>query len=385
MKTEMPVQDSMLFSPFELKSIKARNRIVVAPMCQFSAGKSGLASDWHLVHLGRYALGGAGIVFVEATAITPEGRISIGDVGLWNDEQIAPLARIAKFLKEQGSIPAIQLAHAGRKGNMPRPWLGSEDITGAEDGWQVVAPSAIAGAKGWAVPRALDRDDLKALRTAWRAAARRALSAGFETIELHAAHGYLLHEFLSPIANQRDDAYGGDFVGRTRFPLEVVEELRDVIPSEVPFFVRVSSEDSIEGGWSLADTVNFAKELKIRGVDVIDCSAGGIQGGPSVLNSAPRQLGFQVPFAEAVRAQAGIMTMAVGLIIKADQAEAILQNGQADLIAIAREALANPNWPLHAERTLHKRNDYSVWPKQFRSWLANRARRLEAIGYGDWV
>ncbi|MBI3104512.1 MAG: oxidoreductase [Candidatus Rokubacteria bacterium] len=324
MKTELPEQGAMLFSPWQLRSVKARNRIVISPMDQFSAS-NGFASDWHLVQLGRYALGGAGIVFVEATAITPEGRITSGDLGLWQDEQIAPLARIAKFLKEEGSIPAIQIA------------------------------------------------------------AVRALAAGFEIIELHAAHGYLLHEFLSPLANQRRDAYGGNFAGRIRFPLEVVEELREVIPAAVPFFVRVSAEDRVEGGWSLADTVSFAKELKIRGVDLVDCSSGGILGGTATLSSRPLGLGFQVPFAEAVRVQADIMTMAVGLIIKADQAEAILRNGQADLIAIGREALTNPNWPLHAERALHKKDDYSLWPKQFRLYLANRAQRLKTLGYPDWV
>ncbi|MBI2528847.1 MAG: NADH:flavin oxidoreductase/NADH oxidase [Candidatus Rokubacteria bacterium] len=379
----------MLFSPWQLRSVKARNRIVISPMDQFSAS-NGFASDWHLVQLGRYALGGAGIVFVEATAITPEGRITSGDLGLWQDEQIAPLARIAKFLKEEGSIPAIQIAHAGRKANTRRPWLGlgpltEQDYANGEECWQTVAPSALPGGEGWALPRELDAADLKVLRAAWRAAAVRALAAGFEIIELHAAHGYLLHEFLSPLANQRRDAYGGNFAGRIRFPLEVVEELREVIPAAVPFFVRVSAEDRVEGGWSLADTVSFAKELKIRGVDLVDCSSGGILGGTATLSSRPLGLGFQVPFAEAVRVQADIMTMAVGLIIKADQAEAILRNGQADLIAIGREALTNPNWPLHAERALHKKDDYSLWPKQFRLYLANRAQRLKTLGYPDWV
>lgn len=378
----------MLFSPWQLKSVRARNRVVISPMGQFS-GSDGFPSDWHLVQLGRYALGGAGIVFLEATAVTEDGRISSGDLGLWKDEHIAPLARIARFLKEEGSVAAIQLCHSGRKANTRRPWLGygplnDEDFARGERSWQAVAPSALP-AKGWLTPRELDFADLKTMLADWRAATVRAVEAGYEIIELHAAHGYLIHQFLSPISNHRTDGYGGSFTGRIRFPLELVEEMRAVIPSHLLFFVRISAEDGVEGGWTIEDSVNFAKELKRRGVDLVDCSSGGIQGGSATLTSRPQGLGSLVPFADAVRNRADIMTMAVGLIVEANQAESILRNGQADLVAIAREALVNPNWPLHAEKALRKKSSYSLWPKQFESWLENRARRFEALGIDDRI
>ena len=373
----------LLFRPLSLRGVPLRNRIVISPMCQYSA-VDGLASDWHLVHLGRFALGGAGTVFVEATAVHRDGRITNGDLGLWSDAQVPPLRRIARFLAEQGAVPAIQLAHAGRKASMQRPWHGNgpiDDMDRArgEDAWPVVAPSALPMDEGWLVPHELSPAEMAALREAWRQAAVRALESGFEIVELHAAHGYLLHEFLSPLSNRRGDAYGGDRAGRMRFPLEVAETLRAVWPQDRPVFVRVSAVDGIEGGWTLEDTVAFARELKARGVDLVDCSSGGLAGSATAAR-VPRGPGFQVPFAERIRREAEVMTMAVGLIIEPQQAEDILKKGQADLVAIGREALFDPNWPAHAELALGaSRDPFASWPVQHGWWLERRERALRAL------
>ena len=373
----------LLFRPLSLRGVPLRNRIVISPMCQYSA-VDGLASDWHLVHLGRFALGGAGTVFVEATAVHPRGRITHGDLGLWSDSQIPPLRRIARFLAEHGAVPAIQLAHAGRKASMQRPWHGNGPIDDAdrargEDAWPVVAPSALPMDEGWLVPRELSSAEMAALREAWRQAAVRALESGFEIVELHAAHGYLLHEFLSPLSNRRGDAYGGDRAGRMRFPLEVAETLRAVWPQDRPVFVRVSAVDGIEGGWTLEDTVAFARELKARGVDLVDCSSGGLAGSATAAR-VPRGPGFQVPFAARIRREAELMTMAVGLIVEPQQAEDILKTGQADLVAIGREALFDPNWPAHAELALGaSRDPFASWPVQHGWWLERRERALRAL------
>jgi len=374
----------LLFTPFSLRHVKARNRIVISPMCQYSA-ENGIANDWHLVHIGKFAQGGAGIVFVEATAVEERGRITHGDLGIWSDAHIAPLRRIARFVKEQGAVPAIQLAHAGRKASMQRPWHGNGPIADAdrargEDAWPIVAASAIPVDQGWLVPAALSIGDLGAIREAWRYAAERALSAGFEIVEIHGAHGYLLHQFLSPLANRRTDAYGGDLKGRMRFPLEVAESVRTVWPKDKPIFVRVSAIDGVDGGWTLEDTVAFAKELRARGIDVVDCSSGGMTGSATAGRSAPPSLGFQVPFAECVRREAEIPTIAVGLILDADQAEAILQTGKADLIAVAREALFDPNWPLHAAHALGRDKDgFDQWPVQYGWWLKRREKLLQRL------
>ncbi len=373
----------LLFRPVSLRGVPLRNRIVISPMCQYSA-VDGLASDWHLVHLGRFALGGAGTVFVEATAVHPRGRITHGDLGLWSDSQIPPLRRIARFLAEHGAVPAIQLAHAGRKASMQRPWHGNgpiddTDRARGEDAWPVVAPSALPMDEGWLVPHELSPAEMAALREAWRQAAVRALESGFEIVELHAAHGYLLHEFLSPLSNRRGDAYGGDRAGRMRFPLEVAETLRAVWPQDRPVFVRVSAVDGIEGGWTLEDTVAFARELKARGVDLVDCSSGGLAGSATAAR-VPRGPGFQVPFAERIRREAELMTMAVGLIVEQQQAENILKKGQADLVAIGREALFDPNWPAHAELALGaSRDPFASWPVQHGWWLERRERALRAL------
>lgn len=372
----------LLFTPLALRQVNLRNRVVISPMCQYSA-LDGVANDWHFAHLARFALGGAGIVFVEATAVQREGRITHGDLGLWSDEQIPPLKRIAEFLKTQGAVPAIQLAHAGRKASMQRPWHGNgplddTDRARGETAWRIVAPSALAMDGGWLVPAALDRAEMTRLREDFRRAALRALEAGFEVVEVHGAHGYLINSWLSPLANRRDDAYGGDRAGRMRLPLEIVETVRAAWPASRPMFFRVSAVDGVDGGWTLEDTIVLAGELKARGVDVIDCSSGGIAGSATAAR-IPRAPGFQVPFAERVRRETGIKTMAVGLILEPRQAEMILHNHQADLVAIGREALYDPNWPLHAEQALTGDSaDFAQWPVQAGWWLERRARGLQA-------
>jgi 2,4-dienoyl-CoA reductase-like NADH-dependent reductase (Old Yellow Enzyme family) len=372
----------LLFTPIALRGVTLKNRIVVSPMCQYSA-VDGRANDWHLVHLGRFALGGAAMVFTEATAVEARGRITHGDLGLWSDEQIPGLHRIAAFLRANGAVPAIQLAHAGRKASMQRPWHGNgpmdeRDRARGEQPWQVAAPSALALDEGWLVPHELSVAEIGALQQAWRDAARRALDAGFEVLELHSAHGYLGHEFLSPLSNRRSDAYGGDLAGRMRFTLELAQAVRAAWPADKPLFVRLSSVDGIEGGWTLEDTVVLARELAARGVDVIDCSSGGLAGSATAAK-IKRSPGFQVPYAERVRRDAGVKTMAVGLILEPAQAEAILAAGQADLIAVGREALYDPSWALHAEAALGLQGEFESWPVQAGWWLERR-RRTAARG-----
>ena len=372
-----------LFTPIKLREIMLKNRIVISPMCQYSA-KDGFVDDWHFVHLGKFAQGGAGAVFVEATAVEPHGRITHGDVGIWSEAHVAPLKRIAAFIKSQGAVPAMQLAHAGRKASMQRPWHGNgpldeRDKKRGETPWPIVAPSAIPMETGWLTPSALSADDLAKLREAWRLGVARTIEAGFEMLEMHSAHGYLLHEFLSPLSNQRNDAYGGDRAGRMRFPLEIVETLRAAWPKDKPLFVRISSVDGLDGGWTLEDSVAYARELKARGVDAIDCSSGGLIGSATAAK-IPRGLGFQVPFAETIRKEAGIATMTVGLIVEPQQAEMILQNGRADLIAVGREALFDPNWPLHAQYALAGGAEevFADWPQQYGWWLTRREPGLRA-------
>jgi 2,4-dienoyl-CoA reductase-like NADH-dependent reductase (Old Yellow Enzyme family) len=365
----------LLFAPLQLRGVTLKNRIVISPMCQYSA-KNGLANDWHLVHLGKFALGGAGLVFTEATAVEARGRITHGDLGIWSDHHVPPLQRITAFLKGHGAVPAMQLAHAGRKASMQRPWHGNgplddTDRRRGEDAWEVVAPSPEPMDAGWLVPHELTVAEIRQVQDAWVRAARRALVAGFEVIELHSAHGYLGHEFLSPLSNKRRDEYGGDLRGRMRFTLELAEAVRAAWPQDKPLFVRVSSVDGIDGGWSLDDTVALARELKALGVDVLDCSSGGLKGAATAAR-IKRSPGFQVPFSDRVRREVGMRTMTVGLILEAHQAEAILQAGQADLVAIGREALYDPNWPLHAEVALGVEGEYESWPVQYGWWLEKR-------------
>ena len=376
----------LLFQPIQLRQVTAKNRVVVSPMCQYSA-HDGHVTDWHLVHLGKLAQGGAGVVFVEATAVESRGRITHGDTGLWNDSHIAGLSRIASFIREQKAIPAIQLAHAGRKASMARPWYGNGPLTHADlergdKPWPIVAPSPKPLDEGWLTPRAFAEDEFSSVEKAFADAARRAHAAGFEVLEVHAAHGYLLHSFLSPISNARRDEYGGALEDRMRFPLEVVAAVREAWPQEKPLFVRVSSIDDVEGGWSLEDTVAFSRRLKDAGVDVVDCSSGGIAGSATAATRTllPRIPGFQLPFSESVRREAGIATMAVGLILTAQQAEEALQAGRADLIAVGREALYDPNWPLHAAQALGADPQMERWPVQYGWWLSRRESLLRKLG-----
>lgn len=370
-----------LFQPLHLRSIEVRNRVVISPMCQYSAHEGHL-DDWHSVHLGRFATGGAGIVFTEATAVQKGGRITHGCPGLWSDSQIPGHARVAQFARRNGAVPAIQLAHAGRKGGMQRPWFGNgplnaDDHARGDMPWTPVGPSAVPVAEGWPVPHALSQQDIDALIADFVLAARRALVAGYQIAEVHGAHGYLLHSFLSPLSNLRTDGYGGDLAGRMRLALEVTQAVRDVWPDDLPLFFRTSAVDGTPEGWSLDDTVILASELKRIGVDVMDCSSSGIAGSATAGAATKRQPGFQVPYAERVRRDAQITTMAVGLITHPQQAEDILAQGRADLIAIGREALVNPMWALHAAATLGADTNFSTWPEQSGWWLASRQKTSE--------
>jgi 2,4-dienoyl-CoA reductase-like NADH-dependent reductase (Old Yellow Enzyme family) len=376
----------LLFQPIELRGVRLRNRVVISPMCQYSA-QDGLVTDWHMVHLGKFAQGGAGAVFMEATAVERRGRITHGDTGIWDDAHVAGLARISAFIKSQGAIPALQLAHAGRKASMARPWYGNgpltqSDLDRGDKPWSIIAPTEQPIDPSWIAPRAFREGDFQSVLAAYRNAVRRALAAGFEILEIHAAHGYLLHTFLSPLSNTRQDDYGGSLEGRMRFPLQVVAEVRKAWPDSKPLFVRCSSIDDVEGGWSIEDTLAFAKGLKKLGVDVVDCSSGGIQGSATAATRTliKRVPGFQLPFSDKVRKEAGIATMAVGLILTAQQAEQALQEGRADLIAVGREALFDPNWPLHAAAALGADPEFAQWPQQYGWWLARRESLLKSLG-----
>jgi 2,4-dienoyl-CoA reductase-like NADH-dependent reductase (Old Yellow Enzyme family) len=349
---------SNLFRPITFRGVTLKNRIVVSPMCQYSS-VDGMADDWHLVHLGSRAVGGAGLLFVEATAVTAEGRITPGDMGIWDDRQIEPLARIARFIHRMGGVAGIQLAHAGRKASCLVPWQGGGRLkTPEEGGWEVVAPSAIPFREDDPLPRALDLAGIQEIVAAFTAAARRAMRAGFRVIEIHSAHGYLLHSFLSPLSNKRTDAYGGSLESRMRMLLQVAKALRETIPEEMPLFTRISSTDWVEGGWDVDQSIVLARALKPAGVDLIDCSSGGVVPG-AVIPLAP---GYQVRFAAAIREQAAIPTGAVGLITESDQAESIIKSGQADLVFLAREMLREPYWALKAGRTLGQEQR---WPVQY--------------------
>jgi 2,4-dienoyl-CoA reductase-like NADH-dependent reductase (Old Yellow Enzyme family) len=341
-------EELSLFSPLTIRDITFRNRIAVSPMCQYSS-VDGFATDWHVVHLGSRAVGGAGLVFTEATAVEARGRISPGDLGIWKDDHIAQLARIAAFVKQQGAVPGMQIAHAGRKASVHVPWeKGGAPLTAAEGAWETVGPSAVPFRAGDPAPRALDATEIRAIVDAFAAAAWRVLTAGFQVLELHCAHGYLAHEFLSPLANHRTDAYGGSFENRIRFVLELVEAVRGVWPERFPLFVRISATDWKEGGWTLDDSVKLAAELRGRSVDLVDCSSG------AMVPDAKMQIGpgYQVPFAERIKREAGIRTGAVGMITQPKQADEIIRSGQADLVLLAREFLRDPYFPLHAASAL---------------------------------
>lgn len=347
-----------LFSPFTIKNITLKNRIAISPMCQYSA-IDGFANDWHLVHLGSRASGGAGLIIQEATAVSPEARISPSDLGIWKDEHIEKLKQINAFLVSQNSVPGIQLAHAGRKASVSAPWLGNKKLDFVQGGWQTVAPSAIPYHENEPfLPEALDKNGIQKIISDFKTATKRVVEAGYQVVEIHAAHGYLLHQFLSPLTNVRTDEYGGSFENRIRFTLEVVEAVQSEWPLDLPLFVRISATDWAENGWNPEESVQLSKILKEKGVDLIDVSSGGLVSHQKITLGP----GYQVPFAEKVKAEAGIATGAVGLITEAKQAEEILNRNQSDLILFARESLRNPNLPLDFANEL---NDDIQWPKQY--------------------
>ncbi len=370
----------LLTQPLKIRGLELRNRIVISPMCQYSA-EDGVMNDWHLAHLGQFAIGGAGLVFTEATAVEARGRITHGDTGLWDDGQIERFKRVMDFIRARGAAAGVQLGHAGRKASMQRPWYGNgpldeDDLKRGDQPWETIGPSPLPVGEGWIVPREIPAEEIHTLVDNFAAAAKRALSAGADVAEIHGAHGYLIASFLSPVSNRRTDRYGGDINGRMRLALEVTEAVRAVWPDDRPLFFRISAVDGAEDGWSLEDSVVLARELKGLGVDVVDCSSGGIAGAATAAG-VKRRPGFQVPFADRIRHEAGLMTQAVGLITHPLQAEEILQEGRADLIAIGREALNDPHWPLHAAAALGADPDYEAWPKQYGWWLVRRAQSSE--------
>ncbi|HYG62495.1 MAG TPA: NADH:flavin oxidoreductase/NADH oxidase [Thermoanaerobaculia bacterium] len=364
---DQKVPEIDLLSPLTLRGVTLRNRIVMSPMCQYSA-EEGLANDWHLVHLGSRAVGGVALIIVEATAVTREGRISPRDLGIWGDEHVEPLARIARFVHSQGAVPGIQLAHAGRKASCEPPWLGGAPIPADRpDGWTVVAPSAVPFHEAGAVPVPLDEAGIDGVVAAFEAAARRALEAGFRVIEIHAAHGYLLHEFLSPLSNQRDDHYGGSLENRMRLLLRVAGRLRALMPEELPLFVRISATDWVEGGWDVEQSIELAKRLREAGVDLIDVSSGGTTPRARI----PVGKGYQVPAARRIRDEADVRTGAVGLITEASYADEIITGGDADLVLLGRELLREPYWALKAQ---HEMDEEPAWPIQYGYAVKRRSR-----------
>ena len=346
-----------LFSPLALRGLTLRNRVAVSPMCQYSS-TDGFATDWHLVHLGARAVGGAGLVLLEATAVTPDGRISPWDLGIWDDAHVPMLARIAEFVRAQGAAVGIQLGHAGRKASTRRPWEGRGLVPAAEGGWTPVAPSAVPFSDDDPPPHALTLDEVRGVVDAFATSAQRAVRAGMQVAELHAAHGYLLHQFLSPLSNRRADAYGGGLDGRVRLTLETAEAVRAEWPDDLPVFVRVSATDHADGGWDVEQTVELARRLAALGVDLVDCSSGGLASGVRYATGP----GYQVPFAERVRREAGVATGAVGMITTPAQADAVVRSGRADLVLLARELLRDPHWPLRAARAL---GVGAPWPVQY--------------------
>jgi 2,4-dienoyl-CoA reductase-like NADH-dependent reductase (Old Yellow Enzyme family) len=373
----------MLFEPLTIRGLTLKNRVVVPPMVHYRCDPGNTCGTFHVVHLGRFALGGFGLVFVEVTAVEEIGLINENDLGIWNDAQMESFKPLIAFMKRQGTAIGIQIGHGGRKASSQTAMQGmgpltEENIKAGAKVWQPVGPTAEPVAKGWLTPRQLTTAECKAMPATWAAAARRAVAAGFDTIEIHTAHGYLLASFLSPVSNTRNDCYGGDRSGRMRLPLEIVEAVRLEMPASMPLFLRVSAVDGTQEGWNMDDTVVFARELKARGVDVIDCSSGGISGAATAAQ-VTRSLGFQVPFAERVRREADVPTMAVGIILEAQQAEAILRNGQADLIAVGRQSQFNPNIAQHWAHELGINARFEDWSPEFGWWLEKRIRTLEGF------
>jgi 2,4-dienoyl-CoA reductase-like NADH-dependent reductase (Old Yellow Enzyme family) len=364
--------NSLLLAPVTIRELTLRNRIVVSPMLQY-AGVNGYPSEWHFVNLGRFATGGAGLVFLESTKVHARGCTTPSDLGIWKDDFIAPLKRIADFVRAQGAAVGIQVGHAGRKARNSRPWEGRAPLnsfSGVDHGeeWELIGPSALGHSPSAGVPRAMSTQDIRDEIDDWGKAAVRADRAGFDILEIHAAHGYLIHQFLSPLANQRTDHYGGSLSNRLRFAVEIADEMRRRWPAHKPLFMRISAVDGND--WTLDDSIELAKVIKDHGVDVIDCSSGGIT--KEVMASPPGP-GYQVPYAEEIKRNSGIATMAVGLITDPNQAEEILRRGQADLVALGREMLLNPNWPIHAAKTLDADNPYELLAPNYRFWLEKRA------------
>jgi 2,4-dienoyl-CoA reductase-like NADH-dependent reductase (Old Yellow Enzyme family) len=349
---------SHLFSPLKIRAIELKNRITVSPMCQYSS-KNGFPTDWHLVHLGSYAVGGAGLILTEATAVSPEGRISPDDAGIWNDDQASDYKRITGFIKSQNSVPGIQLAHAGRKASTYSPWKGTGEVKMENGGWPTLAPSPMPFSDNFPLPKEINEDDIKLIINQFSDAAKRSVDAGFEVIELHFAHGYLVHEFLSTLSNHRKDKYGGSIENRCRFAIELAKSVRKIIPDGTPLFARISSTDWVEDGWNIDQSVQLAKWLKEVGVDLIDCSSGG-----NVPNAnIPVGPSYQIPFAEKIKKEANILTGGVGLITSAEQAEEIIKLEQANIVLLAREMLRDPYWALHAAKKLNV--DLTDYPKQY--------------------
>ncbi|MEO9651486.1 MAG: NADH:flavin oxidoreductase/NADH oxidase [Roseobacter sp.] len=375
---------SQLFSPFELRGVQFKNRIAVSPMSQYRS-VDGYANDWHLVHLGRFALGGAALVYAEATAVTKEGRRTHGDLGIWDDTHIQGLRRITQFIEQEGAVPGIQLSHAGRKASERRPWHGETPVDDAdelernESPWPSIAPTALPYAEGWPLPNEMSQSDIERVIAAFGDAARRSHEAGFKIIEIYAAHGFLIHQFLSPISNHRRDQWGGSPENRQRFAVEVAKAIRVNWPPELPLVFRLSATDWLEGGVEVEDTVATAIALKNVGVDMIDCSTGGVGG-----KDRPRRMvieqGFQVPFADRVRRDAEIATMAVGFLWDAQACEDIIHAGKSDMVALARELLDDPNWPLHAATDLKGDQDHALWPIESGWWLMKRQKLLNKLG-----
>lgn len=376
--TQRDTSSSPLFEAVQLRHVQARNRIVIAPMQQYSADANGMANDWHLLHLGRFALGGAGIVFVESTAVEARGRNTYGDLGIWSDAHVEPLKRIAEALRKQGAVAAIQLGHTGRKAAQRNAWKGMGPLTQAdadqgEPPWQPVAPSPIPASPNWQTPHALTDAEILELVTSWGQAARRALEAGFEMLEIHGAHGYLIHQFLSPRSNQRQDGWGGTPANRQRFALEVAKSVRRHWPDHLPLAWRLSMTDLDDGTLPLDDMVEFIKRLRDVGVDMLDCSSGGgIEAHPTEGLRIPRGLAFRASDARELRTRTGIAIIGVGFVIRPEVAQRHVSTGCADLVAIGREALFNPNWPLHAQHVLSPGHDYGLWPLQHRWHLSKR-------------
>jgi len=371
-----------LFDPIQIGSVAIPNRVVISPMQQYNGTRDGFPTEWHSLHLPRFAVGGAGMVVTEALAVLPEGRLTWADLGLWDDAQIEPLARLAESVARHGAVACAQLNHAGRKASVQRPWHGFEPLTAAdaeargEMPWPTVSASAMPANPGWPTPAALDADGIGRALDAFAAAAGRARKAGFRALNVHGAHGYLIHAFLSPLSNHREDGYGGSLENRMRFAVEVADAVRSEWPSDLPLFYRLSCVDDNEGGWTIEDSVALAKVLKAHGVDAIDCSSGGLQRRTTTM-VVPRYEGYQVPYAEEIKREAGIKTMAVGLIRDPHYADAVVAEGRADFVAIGREALFNPHWPAQAAVALGGPEAFDGWPPAYGWWLRVRSRTLE--------